>query len=192
MGHGSEIEIKLAVTSIAAAKRGIRKLGFVEITPRHFESNVLYDFEDLRLRNSRCLLRLRRADREWWLTFKGPPAASVHYKSRPEMETRIEDGVQLEAILKGLGLEKAFRYDKYRTIYAPRVAERGALLVLDETPIGKYLELEGPEAWIDRTAKRLGYRREDYITASYGALFRSYCERQGITCQDMVFKRRAD
>jgi adenylate cyclase, class 2 len=195
MRHGSEIEIKLAVTNLAAARRKIRSLDFVQIIPRHFESNMLYDFADLRLRASRCLLRLRRANREWWLTFKGPPEASVRYKSRPEMETRIEDGKQLEMILGGLGLERTFQYDKYRTVFAPRKTERGAkgaLLVLDETPVGNYLELEGPEVWIDRTAERLGYRREDYITASYGALYRTHCEVHGIVPADMVFKTRAD
>jgi adenylate cyclase, class 2 len=195
MRHGSEIEIKLAVTSLAAARRKIRSLGFVEVIPRHFESNVLYDFADLRLRTSRCLLRLRRARRKWWLTFKGPPEASVHYKSRPEMETRVEDGAQLELILGSLGLERTFRYDKYRTVFAPRKKERGAkgaLLVLDETPVGNYVELEGSESWIDRTTQRLGYRREDYITASYGALYRTYCEAHRVVPQDMVFKTRAD
>jgi adenylate cyclase class 2 len=195
MRHGSETEIKLPVPNLVAARRKIRSLGFIKVIPRHFESNILYDFRDLRLRTSRCVLRIRHAKRQWLLTFKGPPAASLVYKSRVEIETLVEDGEQLHAILKGLGLRKAFRYDKYRSVFAPKPparGARGALLVLDETPVGNYLELEGPEAWIDRTAEQLGYRREDYITASYAALYRNRCEARGKAPADMVFKTRGD
>lgn len=191
MQQGSEIEIKLAVPDLAAMRRKIRRLGFVKVEPRHFESNTLYDFRDLRLRTSRCVLRLRRASRQWLLTFKGPPAASSRYKSRIEIETQVEDGKLLHAILDGLGLQKAFRYDKYRTVYTP-CGGRGAMLVLDETPVGNYLELEGPEAWIDQTAQQLGCVREDYITASYAALYRNHCEARGKLPADMVFKTRGD
>lgn len=195
MRQGSETEIKLEVPDLAATRRKIRRLDFRKVTPRHFESNTLYDFRDHRLRTSRCVLRLRRANRQCLLTFKGPPADSLVYKTRVEIETRVEKGEQLHAILEALGLQKAFRYDKYRTVFAPSVPVRGAraaLLVLDETPVGNYLELEGPEAWIDRTAKQLGYRREQYIAASYAALYRKYCEAQGEVPADMVFKTRGD
>ena len=30
------------------------------------------------------------------------------------------------------------------------------IAMLDETPVGTYIELEGSEAWIDRTARRMG------------------------------------
>ena len=43
-----------------------------------------------------------------------------------------------------------------------------------ETPIGDYIELEGPPAWIDDTAQRLGYAEMDYITATYADLFFEY------------------
>jgi len=55
------------------------------------------------------------------------------------------------------------------------------LLVFDETPIGPYIELEGPWAWIDRKARRLGYQKADYIKASYAALYRKQCREEGDT-----------
>jgi len=193
MNQGSETEIKLAVPSLAAARRKIRGLGFHKISPRHFETNALYDFLDARLRKARCLLRVRKAGREWVLTFKGAPAATQDYKSREEVETIVKEGGKLQAILSRLGLQQVFRYDKYRTIFAPpstAKARKQALMTLDETPIGNYLELEGSEAWIDRTAARLGYRREDYITASYAALYRQHCEKTREAPSDMVFNSR--
>jgi len=45
-------------------------------------------------------------------------------------------------------------------------------IMLDETPIGNFLEIEGSARWIDRTAKLLGFKHSDYLKASYGALYR--------------------
>src|SRR5260370_42413903 len=44
-------------------------------------------------------------------------------------------------------------------------------VVVDETPIGSFGEIEGPARWIDRTAERLGVDRRSYITQSYAELF---------------------
>jgi len=192
MSHSAETEIKLEVRDLRAMRGQIRRLGFEKIQSRHFESNTLYDFADLRLWRARCLLRLRYADKQWLLTFKGAPRTSRNYKIRREVETTVEDGEELQAILEAVGLRAAFRYEKYRTIYAdkPRAGgRRRPQLVLDETPIGTYLELEGPQRWIDRVAGKLGYRREDYITASYAALYRQKCQEQGVPPTNMVFTR---
>ncbi len=191
MIRGAETEIKLGVPNLSAMRRKILALGFKRVEARHFERNTLFDFADERLRNARCLLRLREASRRWVLTFKGAPAESRHYKTRQEIEVIIEDGERCRAIFEGLGMREAFHYEKFRTVFSPNPTAhgaRGALLVLDETPVGSFVELEGPEAWIDRTAARLGYRREDYITASYAALYRQYCEARGEPPQNLVFK----
>lgn len=127
------------------------------------------------------------------MTFKGAPLASRDYKVRREIETTVADGKRLEAIWQALGLRPAFRYEKYRTVYTEKPAARGArraLLVLDETPIGNYLELEGPKPWIDRVAAQLGYHREDYITASYASLYRQKCQERGERPSHMIFARR--
>jgi adenylate cyclase class 2 len=44
-------------------------------------------------------------------------------------------------------------------------------VVLDETPVGTYLEIEGPLETIHRAARALGRGPEDYLTDSYAALF---------------------
>jgi adenylate cyclase, class 2 len=193
MKSREETEIKLRVRSSRALLRRIKNLGFVPTALRHFERNILFDFKDLGLRQSRCLLRLRFEDLQGVITFKGAPKKSSGYKIRPEIETVVEDGDAARAIFESLGLREAFRYEKYRTKYAqPRRAGRphGPLLVFDETPIGKFIELEGPVAWIDRVAHALGYDRDDYIAASYGALYREWCLRRGKPLGNMVFRRR--
>lgn len=185
-----EVEIKLKVEDPSALKKKLKNCGFEVVERRHFESNTVFDFRNSRLRKSRSLLRLRNQGNNHILTFKGPPQHSESYKIRPEIEMDVRDGETLQQILKGLGLRPAFRYQKYRTIYAEKGRRRTPdtpLLVFDETPIGPYIELEGPWAWIDRKAQQLGYQKTDYIKASYAALYRKQCRRKGIKHKDMVF-----
>jgi adenylate cyclase class 2 len=194
MKRRQEIEIKLEIQSLREIKRRLLALGFRVAQPRHFESNTLFDFADLRLWKARCLLRLRREGDSWLLTFKGAPARSRRYKVRKEIETRLEDGLRAEEILECLGLSPAFRYEKFRTVYSlhSRRAQSGkGLLVCDETPIGNYLELEGPRKWIDEVARRLGFATRDYITASYASLYRQRCLARGEEPCDMVFSRKS-
>jgi len=185
-----EIEIKLKVQSPRALKQRLRECGFVVVERRHFESNIIFDFRDSRLLRSRSLLRLRTEGKRHILTFKGPPHASASYKIRTEIETEIEDAGALRRIIEALGLRSNFRYEKYRTAYAEKGQRKAAekpLLVYDETPIGPYIELEGPARWIDRAARRLGYQKGDYITSSYAALYQDYCRQNGAQAGDMIF-----
>lgn len=187
-----EIEIKLKVDDPRAFRKKLKECGFAVVERRHFESNLVFDFRNSRLRRSRSLLRLRMTRSHHILTFKGPPHPSDSYKIRPEIEMEVCDAGTLQYILKSLGLRPIFRYEKYRTIFAERGRRRTAgtpVVALDETPIGPYIELEGPGRWIDRKAMRLGYRKQDYIKASYAALYRKQCRRCGVRPEDMVFLR---
>jgi len=188
-----EIEIKLKVEDPRAMRKRLKECGFVMIERRHFESNVVFDFRNSRLRRSRSLLRLRNEGNRRILTFKGPPRPSDSYKVRPEIEMEVSDGESLRWILKALDLHPIFRYEKYRTIFAEggrRRTARMPVVAFDETPIGFYVELEGPGAWIDRKATLLGYRKKDYIKVSYAALYRKQRRRFGLRSEDMVFLRR--
>ncbi|MFN0170311.1 MAG: class IV adenylate cyclase [Bryobacteraceae bacterium] len=181
-----EVEIKLRVESALGALRLLRPNGFKRVRSRVYESNTVYDTADLALRTSRRLLRIRTAGRTNTLTFKGVPVAGRH-KSREELELTLSDAAALDAILDRLGYTPQFRYEKYRTEFQ-RPGEPG-IVTLDETPIGVFLELEGPPRWIDRTAKALGFKRQDYVTLSYGSLYLEYCKAQGVTPSEMVFSR---
>ena len=193
MKHRRETEIKLLARDRKQVGKRLSQLGFKVLEARHFESNYLFDFPDLRLRRSGCLLRLRFAGREHLLTFKGPPLRTRRYGSRREIETRVEDGVLLREVLKNLGLKQVFVYEKYRTTYAAgnRADFHGLPQVAyDETPVGNYLELEGPEMWIDKVATRLGYSPKDYITSTYLALYFQKCREEGKKPGNMVFRGR--
>jgi adenylate cyclase, class 2 len=187
-----ETEIKLPVPQIALLRRRLKALGFRVFEPRRFESNRLFDFADQRLRRSRRLLRLRFVSGDCLLTFKGPPLKSLRHKVRGETESPIADGNAVREIFRSLGLRETFRYDKYRTTYARRrdmKRRKPPLAELDETPIGNFLELEGPPRWIDAVARALGYATGAYVTASYAALYFEDCYRKGKRPGNMVFAR---
>jgi adenylate cyclase, class 2 len=73
----------------------------------------------------------------------------------------------MQSILEGLGLRPALRYQKYRETYE----WEGQEIVIDETPIGTFLEIEGDHEGIARAATLLGFSPRDYIAESYVALF---------------------
>jgi adenylate cyclase class 2 len=184
-----ETEIKLRVHSLPAIRRRLRQLGLKPAHRRALEDNFLFDTPDRALRRVRSILRLRLHRGKWTVTFKGTPDPDARFKSRVELETEVENAAAMRAIFQALGFQPVFRYQKYRTHYAPEQPPRGAQfeVVLDETPIGNFLEVEGTRPAINRIARELGYAREDYLTASYGALYLEECKKRKVPAGDMVF-----
>jgi len=179
-----ETEIKIRISSVADVRKRLHDLGYRVHARRVFESNVMLDTAEGRLRVKGELLRIRRAGRKTLVTYKGPSQGGPH-KRREEIETTADDAVAMQEILARLGLRPVFRYEKYRTEYSRR--GRPGIITIDETPLGDYLEIEGAPQWIDATAGQLGYSRSEYITKSYGALYFEYCAEHGIQPSDMVF-----
>ena len=179
-----ETEIKLALVDAASGRRILRKAGFQVSRPRVFEANTIFDTRTQSLRKSARLLRVRTAGKIVSVTYKGPPAGGRH-KSREELEVTVSDAGLFTTLVERLDFHPTFRYEKYRTEFQqPR---RAGIAVLDETPIGIYLELEGTAPWIDRTARLLGFAETDYITASYARLYLEWCNRKKRKPGDMVF-----
>ena len=186
-----EIELKFPVSSIASLEDGLRGLGFRQDTPRTFESNTLYDTPERTLRTQGKLLRLRQYGSTWTLTHKRQPAAPAldpsRYKQRIETETMVADGPALAVILMNLGYAPVFRYEKWRAEWSDPAVESGAHLVIDETPIGIYAELEGPPEWIDSTLSKLGVDESVCLTDSYGRLFLAWKQRTASTAEHLTF-----
>lgn len=180
---------------------------------RVYERNTLFDTQDDYFRRRGSILRIRieeNADAQGkphpqrqrksvfkgLLTFKcplkgvpkGQRSAHSRYKEREEIEYRLPDALRFSRLLRRLGLRAWFQYEKYRSRY--RIAGSALHIDLDETPIGAFLELEGPRRSIDRVAKALGYSTRDYITVSYLELYAAECARQGEPVANMVFSAK--
>jgi adenylate cyclase, class 2 len=138
------------------------------------------------------------------LTFKRPTAQQMathtsrypsfgSHKVRDEIEAQVTDSANLVKIFEGLGMRGWFRYEKYRTTYqlpAKQSWARDLLIEVDETPIGTFVELEGPPAAIDRAATELGYSKRDYILTNYLSLYAEDCRRKGQQPQNMLFPNK--
>jgi adenylate cyclase, class 2 len=186
-----ETEIKFRVDDLAALSRRLEAAGFRLQTPRSFESNVLYDTPDRRMRARTEILRIRNYAGRCLLTHKRLPDAGPgedRHKHRIETETEVSDGDALAQVFLSLGLVAAFRYEKWRTEWQDGEGH----CVVDETPIGDFAELEGSPEWIDRTAQRLGIQTAQYITLSYGRLFDQWRQQQGSLAQDLTFAAVAE
>ena len=180
----NETEVKIRIPDFADMLARLQAAGFRETVPRQFEANTLYDTPENRLRQDGAMLRLRQFGNSGVITWKGPNIPGPH-KSRPELETSVGSVQTLHQILTSIGFGPSFRYEKYRREF--QSGDANGTVTLDETPIGIFLELEGPGDWIDRTAETLGFSPEHYVLESYGRLYIADCERRGVTPSHMVF-----
>ncbi len=186
MAQAVEVEVKFRVAEIAALVERLVSLGFQEETPRTFEGNILFDTPEHTLRAGRQILRVRQYGPRWVLTHKRLTPdhdPSETHKHREETETAVEDGPALMTVLERLGYVRAFAYEKWRREYADAEGH----CVIDETPIGVFAELEGPDGWIDRIASSLGLKQQELLTLSYGRLFEAWRAETGSGAEQMTF-----
>jgi adenylate cyclase, class 2 len=209
-----EVEIKLRVADVASLISKLRRLDARSIG-RVLERNDIYDTEDGGFRRRGRLLRLRAetpaasrfspaGKRRTILTAKAPfdelsaqPRRPSRYKERLEREVVLDTGrlpshrpwprgvSRLSTSLEGMGLRPSFTYEKYRTMFQLASLH----LALDETPVGTFLELEGPAGAIDKAARALGFTPRHYIQATYWDLYAADCRRRSRKPMNMVFRR---
>jgi adenylate cyclase class 2 len=178
-----EIEVKFRIESFPAIVRALKQAGFKQLTRSTHEMNLLYDLPGQKLRKRGEMLRLREYGEKWVLTHKAKSKDGRH-KTRVELETPVENGEQTDAILRALGFEPTFRYEKYRAEWSDGTGH----VVLDETPIGNFGEIEGSPRWIDRTARALGVSPNEYITQTYAPMFFEWKRRTHSDATEMTFK----
>jgi adenylate cyclase class 2 len=198
--QSAEIELKFPVSDPASLQSRLPALGFHLDTPRTFEHNTLFDTSPRDLLVRKHLLRIRQYGSLCTVTHKRrpdieDPTETSRYKIRIETDTAVADGAALAAIFAQLGYTPAFVYEKFRSEWSQSVdSEDGsqlepslAHLVIDETPIGNWAELEGPTHWIDRTLAELDIDPPTCLTDSYGKLFLDWKQRTGSTAENLTF-----
>jgi len=182
-----ETEIKFGVDDLAVLARRLENAGFHLDTPRTFESNVLYDTPDRKLRERTEIVRIRFYGGKWTLTHKRLPddgRGEDRHKHRLETETAVDDGEALAEVFRSIGLVPAFRYEKWRTEWSDGKGH----CVVDETPIGNFAELEGEADWIDRVAAQLDVPPSRYMTLSYGRLFEQWRAEHNSPAEHLTFE----
>ena len=165
-----ETELKIPVPNLAPVREVLQQSGAELVHPSAREENVLFDTADGRLYESGRVLRLRRYGDQHLLTLKGPESYVGDIKTRREDETRVADADQLQAILENLGFEAVSRYEKDRESWRfGRTA-----VVLDHTPMGNFVEVEGPPEELGAVALSLGLEPGQAVRGSYPSLWTEY------------------
>jgi adenylate cyclase, class 2 len=192
----TETEIKVRWEGdVASALAHIQAHGYRACGPRLLEADQLFDRPPGELRQGGQALRLRISGGTATVTYKGPVAEGP-YKSREEIEFAVSDPQAFELVLTRLGYQRLFRYEKFRTKFAEGdghpnskglAANQVGEITLDETPVGIFMELEGPGYWIDAAADGLGFSREKFVKASYAALYMEYRKTHQDAPPDMIF-----
>jgi adenylate cyclase class 2 len=168
-----ETELKIPVDDHESIRGNLRLAGAETVQAMAREVNLLLDAPDGRLRAAGSLLRLREHGDRQLITFKEAPSFKGAIKQRPEAETRIGDLAIMVEILDRLGFRTSMRYEKDREEW--RMGEFS--VVLDHTPMGDFVEVEGPAERLEQTAKSLGLEIADAVRGSYPSLWQDYRER---------------
>lgn len=177
-----EREIKLRFDDPVEARAAVMAIGGTPVEARRLQQDCLFDTPEGMLQRRRSVLRVRVEAGGSSLTFKGPPQPSA-MKVREELETPVGNGQVLLRLLEELGFRVWFRYEKYREEFALNEV----IVAVDETPIGTFVEIEGPATGIRATAKALGRAPADYLVESYRSLFVHHCQERGVPATDMLF-----
>lgn len=176
-----ETEAKIRVRSFGAIRRRIESAGGRMLSARMRETNTLFDRAGALAAGGRSF-RVRRYGDKGSVTLKGRAEVQGGLKSRVELETEVASPEILADILISLGFAPQFRYEKFREVWRLR----GTAVCLDETPIGRFLEIEGRAAAVHKVALELGFSAREFLSASYPALWLA-AGRGG----DMTFPARA-
>jgi adenylate cyclase class 2 len=177
-----EREVKIRFADPDLARTALAGIGAVPLRPRRLQDDTLFDSPDGTLRAKRAVVRLRCEPDRAFVTYKGPVQPGP-MKLREEQETEVADAEVMRRVLAELGFVPWFRYQKFREEYeAP-----GAVIALDETPVGTYLEIEGSEEGILTVADALGCSPADFILNSYRGLFVQFAQANNLSVRDMLF-----
>jgi adenylate cyclase class 2 len=177
-----EIEIKLKLDGHDEVLKTLRALNAVHVGKNH-ETNIFFDRHNNSLRKADTGLRVRltkpldTADSKpdsypaALLTVKGP-AAATGLKSREAFDLTCAPSDQLIPLLKTLGFEQKFLFEKIRDTWKLD----DCLIELDTLPhFGHFLEIEGPtEQLVQQVQQKLNLQHLPPHETSYSKMVRSH------------------
>lgn len=182
--NNRELEAKIPVRDTAAVEAAVIAAGGECTQPTILERNLRFDDGARSLSRTHRVLRLRDNGGEYILTYKADKVNESGIADREEIETTVGSLDQVRLIFERLGFRVWFIYEKYRAVYHLN----GTDVMLDHTPIGDYVEIEGRgEAEIRSTAELLGLDWDSRTARSYHALFLEWKERTGSAALNMTF-----
>lgn len=181
-----ETEVKFRVDDRVALEARLAALGAAAGEAEE-EDNLLLDDASRSLMSRGMALRVRTVGGRGLLTLKGPKEVRDGVKTRLELETEVSDPMRLVEALALLGYSRSFRYEKRRTTWCFADPSR-PIVVVDETPLGLFAEVEGDEAAVRALAAELGVPPSGFIPESYVGLYLAARAADPSLPSDMVFR----
>jgi len=181
----TETELKIPVADLESIRARLDAGDGHLVHASQREVNTLFDSDALGLAGAGRVLRLRRIGDRHILTMKGPARYDGKIKHREELETEVGDVDILATILGHLGAHPVLRYEKDRETW--RIDP--VTITLDHTPMGDFVELEGPRDHLEAVAGDIGIDASDAVVGSYVSLWQEYRTRHPELrlSEDMVF-----
>jgi adenylate cyclase class 2 len=182
----TETELKIPVADLDAIRHQLKSAGAQRHHKAERELNIVLDNPARELSDTGRVLRLRRIGGRKLVTLKGPAKYHGRIKEREELELDIEDAETLAALFERLGFGPVFRYEKDRELW--RLNQ--VTVTLDHTPMGDFVEIEGPAEQLNSAAEKIGLDPEDATRGTYVSLWIEYRERRNDLDlpEDMVFR----
>jgi adenylate cyclase class 2 len=186
----AEIEAKLKVDSLPDVERRLTESDAV-LVGAAMQADVYFDTATRALTQADECLRLRSeriGERERLiLAYKGAKEPD-DYKKRAEVEVEVNDAEAVEALLNGLGYQKALAFDKRRRLWR----WQGCEVALDELPLlGAFVEIEGPDSQtIAGVQARLGLSAVPHVVDSYATLIDRELSRLGWDRREVYLTER--
>jgi adenylate cyclase class 2 len=178
-----ESELKIPVAGLDRTRDRLDEVGACRVTSARLEVNILFDTADGELASTHRVLRVRRFGDRTVITFKGPAHWTGAVKHRREIEFDASSNEAAVELLNALGYAPWMRYEKIREHWT-----LGEVHVdLDHTPMGDFVEIEGPPDRLETTARRLGLEPDDAVAGSYISLWTEHRKRQPGLGRDMIF-----
>jgi adenylate cyclase class 2 len=176
-----EIEAKFYVSDLEAIRKRLVNGGAGIRFPARREQTLYFDTPDRRLGSREEILRIRM-DAASRMTYKRQDGV---FEDRTEIEVIVDDASEAQAILQALGYDVALVYEKLRETYEMA----GVQVMLDELPLGSFVEVEGPSlAAIRASSKKLGLDWGKRVQVNYLALFEAARERVDFPLHDASFR----
>lgn len=182
-----EIEVKIPLSDLSASLKKAESMNLECIQPASHEINYRYDTPERTLSATGQVLRLRKTGDIATITYKRKQEGnSSGIAVREEIETNVTDFDAARLLLERLGFSVFFIYEKERSIYQLD----DTVLMFDHTPIGDFLEIEGPdETAIQKSALIMELPWSERTAESYSSLFKKWLKHTDRQQRDMIFQK---
>lgn len=175
--NGLEIELKFFLE--ASVDDFMDKLAVS--AERVYQKTVMFDNSDELMQKTNGRIRLRQTGEKVSLSYKLPlPSETV--KKEIEWETTIDSWQVGEELLKAMGFHETTAYEKYRTSFEYDEVK----IEIDEYPFSSFVEIEGDEDLVKKTAIKIGFDLGKALTKPCDTLFTEWRAQRGLPMKPLM------